>query len=337
MRQATFIEPARVEWWDVDAPQLKGPGEALVRPLAVSTCDLDTAILAGAAPLPGPFPLGHECVAEVIETGDSNLRAGQLVSVPFQISCGGCDSCRRGRTGDCERVRRLSMYGLGQMGGEWGGFLSDAVRVPFAGAMLVALPDGVDPAAAASVSDNVSDGWRTVAGPLEREPGAPVLVVSDTQSLGLYAAAVAVALGAERVDYLDADAGRLERAAAVGANPVQREGDHPHRLGPFPITVAASADSAALHCALRSTAPGGFCTSAGIFFEPETPLPMLEMYTNGVTLHTGRVHARAAMPAVLDLIASGRLRPELVTGRTVAWDDAATALAEHPEKLVIVR
>jgi predicted unusual protein kinase regulating ubiquinone biosynthesis (AarF/ABC1/UbiB family) len=32
-----------------------------------------------------------------------------------------------------------------------------------------------------------------------------------------------------------------------------------------------------------------------------------------------------------------RLRPERVAGRLVAWDDAADALADHREKLVITR
>ena len=42
-----------------------------------------------------------------------------------------------------------------------------------------------------------------------------------------------------------------------------------------------------------------------IYFEPATPLPLLEMYTRGCTLHTGRVHARAVIPEVLALITAG--------------------------------
>jgi threonine dehydrogenase-like Zn-dependent dehydrogenase len=64
---------------------------------------------------------------------------------------------------------------------------------------------------------------------------------------------------------------------------------------------------------------------------------MLEMYTSGVTLTTSRVSARAVMPAVLDLIATGRLHPELVTARVVDWADAADAMAEHTHKTVVVR
>jgi threonine dehydrogenase-like Zn-dependent dehydrogenase len=336
LRQLTFIEPRRLEWWEVEEPGLEGDGEALVRPLAVSTCDLDSAIVHGRAPFQGPFPFGHECVAEVVEVGGDadDLRAGNLVSVPFQISCGECEKCKAGHTGNCASVPRLSMYGLGPMGGEWGGFLSDLVRVPYARAMLVPLPEGASPEAAASVSDNVSDGWRTVAPHLAERPGAEVLVVGGTPSLGLYAAQIAVALGASRVDYVDTGI-RLERAARFGANPI--EGPPPKRLGPYPITVNASMDREGLACALRSTEPDGVCTSAGFLFEPETPVPLLEMYTDGITFHTGRVHARSAMPDVLRLVGEGKLDPSEVTTQVVPWDEADAALAEHRSKTVVSR
>ena len=98
----------------------------------------------------------------------SGARPGDRVVVPFQISCGECARCRRGQTGDCESVPRLSMYGFGAFGGNWGGASSDVVRVPYADAMLVPLPDGLEPATVASASDNIPDAWRTVAPPLER-------------------------------------------------------------------------------------------------------------------------------------------------------------------------
>jgi alcohol dehydrogenase len=60
-------------------------------------------------------------------------------------------------------------------------------------------------------------------------------------------------------------------------------------------------------------------------------------FTKGLTFHTGRVHARPAMPEVLELMTAGRFAPELVTAQLVARDDAAEALAEHTAKLVVTR
>ena len=82
--------------------------------------------------------------------------------------------------------------------GRAGGALADVVRVPWADVMLVPLPSGVDPIAAAGVPDNVSDGFRCVAGPLADAPGAEVLVVGGlASSVGLYAAMSALAHATE--------------------------------------------------------------------------------------------------------------------------------------------
>jgi threonine dehydrogenase-like Zn-dependent dehydrogenase len=337
VRQLTMSEERTVDWREVPEPELEGPRDAVVRPLAVALCDLDQPILRGEAPFPGPIALGHEFVAEVVAAGDdAGLEVGRRVVVPFQISCGACARCLRGQTGDCEAVPAYSSYGFGAFGGAWGGALSDLVRIPFADFMAVPLPDELAPATAAGASDNLPDAWRTVAPALETHPGGRVLIMGGlAESIGLYAVDIALALGAESVTYHDDDGTRLEVAEQLGAEAV--EGPPPHRLGPYPITVNASVDRAALTCALRSTEPGGICTSAGIMFEPETPLPLLEMYTTGVHFHTGRCHARPAMPGLLELIAGGRLKPDLVTSNVVDWEDAPQAVQTPERKLVIDR
>lgn len=339
MQQLTYAAPNDLQWIDAPEPQLSSNDAALVRPRAVATCDLDALIIGGRTPFEPPFALGHECVAEVVEVGDAvtSVGPGDLVSVPFQISCGDCDPCRRGRTGNCSTVAFMSTYGFGPAVQQWGGFLSDLVCVPYADHMLVPVPAGLEPAAVASASDNISDAWRAIAPQLAAEPRAPVLIVGGAGpgSIGLYAAALAVALGAESVLYVDADASRRATATAVGAETLA---DLPQRLGPFPITVDASADPQGLKLALRSTAPDGVCTSTAIYFGDVPALPLLEMYTKGITFATGRVHARDAMPGVLELAAAGALHPELVTTRSVSWAEAADALLERDwTKLVIER
>ncbi|MBX3024111.1 alcohol dehydrogenase catalytic domain-containing protein [bacterium] len=367
MRALHFLEPGRLAWREVADPVLRAPGEALVRPLAVARCDLDLAIVRGEAPfrgralhwlrnhLPpaigqrglfrnapfqGPFAFGHECVAEVVAVGDAvrGVRPGDRVVVPFQISCGACGRCDRHLTANCAGVPARSMYGFGELGGmRWGGALADLLHVPFADAMLLPLPAGLDPVALASASDNLCDAWRTVAPFLAAHPGAPVLVVGGgAQSIGLYAAGLAVALGAERVDYLDRDRERLAIAARLGAQPIEAPYDA-ERDARYPITVDASADPAGLARALLSVEPGGTCTSVGIYYTPTTPVPLRTLYGTGVTFVTGRVHARNDLPAVLDFVARGGFAPQAVTSRVAAWDDAPEALFDPGPKVVITR
>lgn len=337
MQQMMFIGTGDVRWEEVADPAITAADQAIVRPLTVATCDLDVGALRGTFPLAGPYPFGHEGVAEVVAVGDdvTSVVPGDVVVVPFQISCGQCRSCRRGRTGNCISHPRLSTYGLGQMGGlQWGGLLADLALVPHANAMLVPVPAGVDPIAIASTSDNIADAWRTVGPQLADDPGAEVLVVGGNggpNSIGLYAAGLAVAIGSSRVVYSDVDADRLAIAESLGAEPA--DGAPPHKMGSFPITVDASGSEAGLRCALNSTAFDGTCTSPSVYLE-DPAIPMFSMYSRCCTLHTGRAHARPAIPNVLDLIVDG-FQPSIVTSAVVGWADAAEALAAPPMKLVI--
>ena len=339
MLQLAYTGPGALEWREAAEPELSSDAAALVRPRAVATCDLDSLIIGGRSPFPPPFAIGHECVAEVLDVGDrvSSLSVGQLVSVPFQISCGECDACRQGRTSNCSGVAFMSSYGFGPAVERWGGFLSDVVCVPYAEHMLVPLPSGLEPATVASASDNISDAWRAVAPMLAEYPGADVLVVGGAGpgSIGLYAAGLAVALGSRSVLYVDADESRRETAAKLGA---QTLAETPKRVGPYAITVDASGDPDGLAMALRSTAPDGICTSTAIYFGEQPTLPLLEMYSKGITFRTGRANAREAIPHVLELTASGAVHPEIITTKVVKWDAAADALLEGGwTKLVIER
>jgi alcohol dehydrogenase len=337
MEQLTVAE-GRLEWRDVPAPRIDDKRHALVRPLAVARCDIDLPYVSGMLPAPRPFAVGHECVGEIIEVGDgvARFRAGQRVIVPFQISCGECGRCRRGFTGSCEGVPFLSAFGMPLTQQEWGGALSDVIRVPFADAMLVAAPEESPPWALAAAADNASDGWRCVAPYLRAQPGAHVLIVAGiVRSIAAYAADAAVALGAERVDFVSQDVELLAIAERLGAHAI--EAPFAGTRGPYPITVDASGDPAGLRMALRSTEPEGVCISPAYYPFDETPVPLGRMYTKGIHFHTGRCHARTILPEVSAAIAAGRLHPERITTRRVAWAAAEEAMAEPAIKLVIER
>jgi threonine dehydrogenase-like Zn-dependent dehydrogenase len=291
--------------------------------------------------VPG-FSQGHEGVAEVIEAGAgvTAARPGDRVIVPFQVSCGGCRECRRGQTGSCASVPPLAMYGLGSMAGlDAGGFLADLILVPYADAMLIPLPAGLDPVTVASLSDNIPDAWRSV-GPYAGElaaldPADRRVLIAGGRSIGLYAAAIAVALGAH-VDYVDTDPVRLAAAQRLGAAACDR--DLPDRSwAPYPVTVNTSARPEVLIATLRATWPGGVCTGSSILFGDRVlGLPLWWMYTTGVRFVTGRVNARASIPAVLDLLAAGTdLAP--VVESVVPWADAPAAWAGLRGKTVITR
>jgi len=334
-------DAGRYEWRDAADPEISAPGQALVRPLAVACCDLDVAVCAGRLPLPPGYAVGHEGLAEGVAVGDgvAGVAVGDRVVVPFQINCGTCRECRRGVTGSCGSLPLLAMYGMGPIAGlDGGGFMSDLVLVPYADAMLIPVPAGVDPIAVASLSDNIPDGWRTVA-PFADELGAVdavdrrVLVVGRA-SIGLYAAAFGAALGAH-VDYVDTDPHRLAAAEKLGAC-VHDRVKPAREWEPYPVTVNTSADPALLAATLRATWPDGVCTDTGIYYQPTVELALLPLYTRGVRFVTGRVNARAAIPQVLAMLADDcDLSPAV--DRVVPWEEAPTGWPEMTGKTVFVR
>ena len=339
MRQLTCTAPGTIEWREVPPPRIQADVEALVRPLAVARCDIDLFLTSGLFPARGPFALGHECVGEVVALGDAvpGLEIGQRVVVAFQVSCGACDSCGAGHTANCDKFPVLSDYGMQPLSGtEYGGMLSDLVRVPYAEAMLAPVAPDLGSVALASVSDNVLDGYRAVAPHLAQLPGAEVLIVSHgLKSVPLYAAQTAVALGAARVDYASEDDEALALAERLGARPIRTEFEKPERR--YPIVVDAGLTPAGLRYAIRATAPEGICQSVSFYGGGDMSLPLGRLYTLGIRFFTGRAHAAALLPEVMPLIEQGRLRPEAVTTRVVDWDEAPTAYLEPAIKLVVRR
>ncbi|CAB4574904.1 unannotated protein [freshwater metagenome] len=344
MRALVFRGPMQLAWEDVPTPEIVDPRDALVRPLAVARCDLDPAIALGLYPMPAPFVVGHEMVGEVVAVGDQAgpWRPGDRVIVPFQLSCGRCDACRRGHTNACELVAPGTAFGLGPHGDvDLGGALADLVRVPWADVMLIGLPDGLDPVVAAGIPDNVSDGYRCVAGPLAERPGAPVLVAGGlAPSVGLYAAMCAIALGSERVVYVDDDDTRLRLAEAIGAEAIDATGrwhEVDRHLGTrFPVTVDANVLDHGRDLALRAVAPCGTCTSVSGGAQRTSSLPLQQMYLKGVRYEIGRVHAMATAGPVLDLVTSRAIDPGRIITRTASFDEAVDAMVDPGPKVVFV-
>lgn len=340
MKQLMFEAAGEYAWRPAPDPEISTADQALVRPLAVACCDLDVAVAEGRLPMPPGHAVGHEGVAEVVAVGDgvSSVKLGDRVVVPFQISCGTCGACRRGVTGSCASLPLMAMYGMAPLAGlDGGGFMADVVLVPYADAMLLPLPDAVDPIAVASLSDNIPDGWRAI-GPYRAELDAldlqdrRVLVVGRL-SIGLYATAFAAVVGAQ-VDYVDTDPHRLAVAEKLGA--VVHDLAKPDKTWePYPVTVHTSADPVVLAATMRATWPDGVCTDTGIYYGA-VEMPLLSMYTRGLRFVTGRVNARAVIPDIVELLTAGcDLTPAV--DRVIPWDDAPEVWPTMRSKTVFTR
>jgi hypothetical protein len=102
-------------------------------------------MVSGRTTAPAGLVLGHEITGEVIEIGADveMLKKGDLVSVPFNVACGRCRTCKEQHTGVCLSVnpaRAGGAYGYVDMGG-WIGGQAEYVMVPYADFNLLRFPD----------------------------------------------------------------------------------------------------------------------------------------------------------------------------------------------------
>ena len=327
-----------LEWREDPKPEIVDPTDALVRPIVASTCDLDQAIVH--ATVPGaeqPFAIGHEAVGEVLVVGAAvtRLRPGDVVVIPYHLSCGGCDRCGGGLPLFCRETATdaLAVYGI-PVGADYGGLFSELVRVPLADHNLVKVPPSVEPLDAVSVGDNLTDAYRVIAPRLRARPGSSVLIMSGG-SMGLYAADVARAYGARLVRYVDASAQRCEIAEALGAKASTLQDFDPGKHQ-YEISVVTHGSVHALRTALLATGPGGEVENLGFHFA-DVPLPVAAMHFKCLTFRSAMSNARPLIPEVLALVASGRISPRCVHTAVLPFDDAADALPRSGFKPVFVR
>jgi glutathione-independent formaldehyde dehydrogenase len=170
--------------------------------------------------------LGHEITGEVIEKGRDveYLEVDDLVSVPFNVACGRCRTCREGDTGVCLHVngdRAGGAYGYVDMGG-WIGGQAEYVMVPYADFNLLKFPDKEQAMEKirdlTCLSDILPTGFY---GAVTAKVGVGSTVyIAGAGPVGLAAAASARILGAAVVMIGDMNKERLTHAQKVGFEPI---------------------------------------------------------------------------------------------------------------------
>src|SRR6201989_2690598 len=150
-RGVVYTKPGEVQVQDIADPKFENPRGGkiehgvILKVVSTNICGSDQHMVRGRTTAPAGMVLGHEITGEVIEKGRDveYLDVGDLVSVPFNVACGRCRTCREGDTGVCLHVnsdRAGGAYGYVDMGG-WIGGQADYVMVPYADFNLLKFPD----------------------------------------------------------------------------------------------------------------------------------------------------------------------------------------------------
>ena len=240
-RAVAYKKPGVVEVIDIDYPtfELKdGPGVnpanigrkvphgVILRTVTTNICGSDQHMVRGRTTAPVNLVLGHEITGEVVEAGPDVefISVGDIVSVPFNISCGRCRNCKTGKTGICLNVnpdRPGSAYGYVDMGG-WVGGQAEYVLVPYADWNLLKFPNR-DQALEkimdlTMLSDILPTGFH---GAVMAGVGVGSTVyIAGAGPVGLAAAAGAQLLGAAVVIVGDMNEERLAQARSFGCETI---------------------------------------------------------------------------------------------------------------------
>jgi glutathione-independent formaldehyde dehydrogenase len=149
-RAVAYMGPRKVEIHNLDYPKLVDPrGKkcehgVILKLLVTNICGSDQHIYRGRFPAPSGMILGHENTGEVVEVGRDVefIKQGDIVSVPFNVSCGRCRNCRERHTEICENANPdfpCAAYGF-NLGG-WQGGQAEYMMVPWADFALLKFPD----------------------------------------------------------------------------------------------------------------------------------------------------------------------------------------------------
>lgn len=215
----------------VPDPTIEDPRDAIIKVSSCAICGSDLHLYDGFMPgMEHGDIVGHEFMGEVMEVGSGNskLKVGDRVVVPFTIVCGECDQCRRGNFSVCERTNRnkevadkvfghttAGLFGYTHLTGGYAGGQAEYVRVPFADVGPVVIPDGLTDEQVLFLGDILPTGWQAAA-QCDIQP-TDTVAVWGAGPVGQFAVRSAVMMGAEQVICIDNVPERLSMARAGGA------------------------------------------------------------------------------------------------------------------------
>jgi L-iditol 2-dehydrogenase len=314
---------------EVPKPEI-GPGELLVQMRACGLCASDVMewYMSPRAPL---YP-GHEAVGVIAAVGDGmpeeQFNVGQRIFFHHHVPCMVCHFCQRGSYSQCTTFRETRLYPGG---------LAEYICVPAQNVQLDVLP----------LPDDLSFEAATLIEPLacclrginraSIQPGDSVLILG-AGSNGLLLGQLAQQRGAARVIIVDPIPYRLQRARDIGIdyalNP-QIPGQNESLLEQvFAVNGGRKADivlvtpssTSAMELGLALVGPGGTV----LLFAPPPPEATLPIKPNylffqEISLRTSYSAGPYETRLALELLRSGRIRPETVITHRFSLRDAAQA------------
>ena len=239
MRALTWHGKHDVRVETVPDPKIVNPRDAIIKITSTAICGSDLHLYDHTIPtMKAGDVLGHEFMGEVVEVaaGNTRLKVGQRVVVPFVIACGQCYFCQQQQFAACDNSNpaetadmseflygypMTGAFGYSHLTGGYAGGQAEYVRVPYSDVGPIVIPDGIEDEKVLFLSDILPTGWMA-ADNCEIKP-TDTVAVWGCGPVGLFAVQSAFALGAHRVIAIDHYPHRLDLARSLGAEVVNFE------------------------------------------------------------------------------------------------------------------
>ncbi|KAF0961440.1 zinc-dependent alcohol dehydrogenase [Rhodococcus sp. T7] len=220
MRAVTWQGRRKVSVDTVPDPVIEQPTDAVIEVTTTNICgsDLHLYEVLGAFMNEGDI-LGHEPMGIVREVGSevTDVKVGDRVVIPFQISCGSCHMCDRKLFTQCEVTQTrdegmgAALFGYSKLYGSVPGGQAQYLRVPHVKNTHIKVPEGPPDSRFVYLSDVLPTAWQAVE--YANVPDGGSVVVLGLGPIGDMAARIAAHKGF-RVIGVDLVPERLARAKA---------------------------------------------------------------------------------------------------------------------------
>jgi threonine dehydrogenase-like Zn-dependent dehydrogenase len=214
----------------VPDPKIEKPTDAIIRVTSSGICGSDLHLYE----VLGPFIdagdiLGHEPMGIVEEVGAevTQIKPGDRVVIPFNISCGHCYMCSKGLQSQCETTQvheqntGAALLGYTKLYGQVPGGQAEYLRVPHADYGPIKVPDGPKDDRFVYLSDVLPTAWQAVE--YANVPEGETVLVLGLGPIGEMSTRIAQHRGAGKVIGVDLVPERLERARGHGVEALDLE------------------------------------------------------------------------------------------------------------------
>ncbi|WLS05752.1 zinc-dependent alcohol dehydrogenase [Shinella oryzae] len=367
MKALTWHGKSDIRCESVPDPRIEHGRDAIIKVTACAICGSDLHIFDGVIPsMEHGDIVGHETMGEVVEVGSDNkaLKVGDRVVVPFTIACGECFFCKRGYYSGCERSNPnrekaaklwgnspAGLFGYSHLLGGFSGGQAEYMRVPYADAGPIKVPDGLSDEQVLFLSDIFPTGYMA-AEFCDIKPG-DTIAIWGCGPVGQMAIRSAFLLGAERVIAIDTVPERKALAEASGALVLDfRDEDIYDRI--MDLTAGRGADACidavgtepdtmsgvdamvdrvkvatfmgtdrphvlrqAIHCCRNF----GTVSIVGVYGGFVDKIPMGSAINRGLTFRMAQTPVQRYLPLLLERIERGEIDPSFVITHRAGLED----------------